>query len=66
MLGTVCRKCLRDPQLKYAVSCVVDGLSFMHSRQMTHRDVKAENIGVDVNGVPKLVSGMLGSKCMNK
>lgn len=43
------------PAILEAIACVADGLTALHRRGMTHRDVKPANILVDARGVPRLV-----------
>lgn len=38
------------PQLKYMFKQILEGLAFMHSKGVIHRDVKSENLLIDPKG----------------
>lgn len=43
-----------EPLIKFLTSQVLEGLSYLHSRGILHRDMKADNILLDLDGVCKI------------
>ena len=41
------------PQIKYLMKQIIDGLVYMHSKRIIHRDIKSENILANTRGVLK-------------
>ena len=47
-------RCLTERQCAAVVAAALDGLLFLHRRQILHRDIKAANLLVTANGAVKL------------
>jgi serine/threonine protein kinase len=53
-------RCLRkhgrvdENTIKYFISQILDGLAYLHSQNIVHRDMKADNILVDLEGTCKI------------
>lgn len=43
-----------EPQIAYVCKCMLSGLAYMHSVHRLHRDIKSDNVLVDMNGNIKL------------
>jgi len=56
-IGECLRKLERgfdDDLTRHCTSQIVDGLAYLHSRNILHRDLKADNILVNLEGVCKI------------
>ena len=45
---------LKEEELREVVSCCLLGLSYLHNRNVMHRDIKPDNLFISENGVIKL------------
>ena len=45
---------LKEDELREVVSCCLLGLSYLHNRNVMHRDIKPDNLFISENGVIKL------------
>ncbi|EGG25406.1 putative protein serine/threonine kinase [Cavenderia fasciculata] len=50
----LCKKSLKEEEIAAVCAGVVKGLVYLHSKRTTHRDIKAGNVLLDEDGVPKL------------
>jgi len=50
----LCKKTLTEDQVSAICACVVDGLAYLHSHKVLHRDIKASNILLCLDGQAKL------------
>ncbi|XP_068167699.1 cGMP-dependent protein kinase 1 [Antennarius striatus] len=53
---------LDECSARFYTACVVEALTFLHSRGVVYRDVKPENVVLDERGYAKLI----GSRCLKK
>ncbi|XP_059648125.1 disease resistance protein UNI-like isoform X2 [Cornus florida] len=53
---------LRDSQVSVYTRDILNGLNYLHSRNVVHRDIKCANILVDINGSVKLADFGLAKK----
>lgn len=44
----------KEFQTKFFVACVILALEYLHGQNVIHRDVKPENIVLDMNGYARL------------
>lgn len=44
-----------DAQAKFYAAVVIDGLTYMHNKNIAYRDMKPENCLIDAQGYPKIV-----------
>ncbi|XP_068616853.1 cGMP-dependent protein kinase 1 [Brachionichthys hirsutus] len=54
--------CLDEYSGRFYTACVVEALTFLHSRGVVYRDVKPGNVVLDERGYAKLI----GSRCLKK
>ena len=58
---------LKEEELREVVSCCLLGLSYLHSRNVMHRDIKPDNLFISESGVIKLgdfgLAVQLGHSC---
>lgn len=52
---------LKEEEIWYILKCIIDALTYMHSKQIIHRDIKAGNILLDSSGNVKI--GDFGISC---
>jgi len=45
---------MNEGQIAAVASQVLEGLSFLHQRKIVHRDIKSDNVLLDINGEIKL------------
>ena len=50
-----CGMLFSESCVAYYVACIGSALNHLHRKNILHRDVKPENIVLDLNGVPKLI-----------
>lgn len=50
----LCKSTLSEDQVAYVMKCSLQGLVYLHSKKIIHRDIKAGNILLGARGVPKL------------
>eukprot|EP01133_Synstelium_polycarpum_P006728 gene6728-7821_t len=50
----LCQKRLTEDEIAAVCAGVVKGLVYLHSKRTTHRDIKAGNVLLDEDGLPKL------------
>jgi len=48
------RRKLKEEYAKYFFKQIIEGLQYMHSKNITHRDIKLDNILLDVDGRIKI------------
>jgi len=44
-----------DEHVKFYASCIIQGVAYLHSKDIAYRDMKPENCLIDSKGYPKLV-----------
>ncbi|XP_069380081.1 cGMP-dependent protein kinase 1 isoform X1 [Paralichthys olivaceus] len=54
--------CLDECSTRFYTACVVEALTFLHSRGVIYRDVKPENVVLDQHGYAKLI----GTRCVKQ
>ena len=45
---------MNEGQIAAVAAQVLEGLSFLHQRKIVHRDIKSDNVLLDINGEIKL------------
>ncbi|XP_033182046.1 cGMP-dependent protein kinase 1 isoform X2 [Anabas testudineus] len=53
---------LDEGSTRFYTACVLEALTFLHSRDVIYRDVKPENVVLDEHGYAKLI----GSRCLKR
>lgn len=48
------RGCFEEHETKFYTGCVIEALSYLHSKGIVYRDLKPENIIIAANGYVKL------------
>ena len=48
-------KTVPEEDTKFYMSCILEGLSYLHSRDIIHRDLKPENVLINADGYVVLV-----------
>lgn len=44
-----------DEHVKFYASCIIQGIAYLHSKDIAYRDMKPENCMIDKQGYPKLI-----------
>jgi len=57
-----CKKSLNEEQITSIIACTVQGLIFLHSRNILHRDLKAANVLLTSDGIAKLADFGVSAK----
>lgn len=54
---------LDNDTAKFFVACVVDALDYLHKKRVVYRDLKPENLMIDLEGYTKVVDFGFAKKC---
>ena len=54
-----CNKSLTEDMIAAVVAGIVQGLVYLHTHKLVHRDIKAGNVLLTAQGIPKLADCML-------
>ena len=60
------RRRLKEPYAKLIFKQLIDGLAYIHSKCVAHRDIKLDNILLDGKGVVKIGDFGVSKQCENK
>lgn len=52
-------KSFDDRTAKFVTGCVVEAFEYLHTRNIIYRDLKPENLMLDVDGYVKLVTSLV-------